>query len=68
MDNPGRYDAVNSYGDEDVTTNNNYLRSYQERRDRPGLGIFLRNGYNERSGGLQHLQREDRFEPPLQDH
>lgn len=45
--NPGRYDAVNIYGDENTTTNNNYLRSYQERRDNPGLGIFLRNGYRE---------------------
>ncbi|MBK6754474.1 MAG: TonB-dependent receptor [Flavobacteriales bacterium] len=48
VDNPGRYDAVNSYGDEDVTTNNNYLRSISERASYPGLGIFLRNGYNER--------------------
>ena len=46
--NPGRYDAVNIYGDENTTLNNNLLRSYQERRDNPGLGIFLRNGYRER--------------------
>ncbi|MEO8590874.1 MAG: TonB-dependent receptor [Flavobacteriales bacterium] len=47
INNPGRYDAVNIYGDENTTTNNNYLRSFQERRDNPGLGIFLRPGYRE---------------------
>ena len=46
--NPGRYDAVNIYGDEDVTVNNNYLGSTTERRDYPGLGEFLRPGYRER--------------------
>ena len=45
--NPGRYDAVNIYGDEDVTLNNDYLGSTAERRDYPGLGKFLRNGYKE---------------------
>lgn len=45
--NPGRYDAVNIYGDENVTTNNNYLTSNNTRREYPGLGIFLRNGYKE---------------------
>ncbi|MFN8352250.1 MAG: carboxypeptidase-like regulatory domain-containing protein [Flavobacteriales bacterium] len=45
--NPGGFDAVNIYGDEDVTVNNNYLRSNLERRDYPGLGVFLRNGYRE---------------------
>ncbi|HMC96049.1 MAG TPA: TonB-dependent receptor, partial [Flavobacteriales bacterium] len=47
VDNPGRYDAVNIYGDENTTANNNYLRGYTERRDYPGLGIFLRPGYRE---------------------
>ncbi|MEZ4806857.1 MAG: TonB-dependent receptor [Flavobacteriales bacterium] len=47
VSNPGRYDGVNIYGDENTTLNNNLLRSYQERRDNPGLGIFLRNGYRE---------------------
>ncbi len=47
IDNPGGYDAVNIYGDENTTTNNNFLRSYPERRDSPGLGIFIRPGYKE---------------------
>ncbi|MBK9421192.1 MAG: TonB-dependent receptor [Flavobacteriales bacterium] len=45
--NPGGYDAVNIYGDEDVSTNNNYLNSNTARNDYPGLGKFLRNGYKE---------------------
>lgn len=45
--NPGGFDAVNIYGDEDVSQNNNYLRSITERLDYPGLGKFLRNGYKE---------------------
>ncbi|MBK9628014.1 MAG: TonB-dependent receptor plug domain-containing protein [Flavobacteriales bacterium] len=42
--NPGRYDAVNIYGDEEVTTNNDYSRSTSDRATYPGLGRFLRNG------------------------
>ncbi len=38
---------MNIYGDEDVTVNNNYLRSISERISYPGLGKFLRNGYKE---------------------
>lgn len=45
--NPGRYDAVNIYGDENTTVNNNYNRNAAERRDYHGLGIFLRPGYKE---------------------
>lgn len=45
--NPGRYDGVNSYGDEDVSFNNDYLGSVTERRDYPGLGKFIRPGYRE---------------------
>ena len=45
--NPGRYDAVNIYGDEEVTTNNDYSRSTSDRATYPGLGRFLRNGYKE---------------------
>lgn len=45
--NPGRYDAVNIYGDEDVSTNNNYLNSNNDRGTYPGLGKFIRNGYKE---------------------
>ncbi len=48
VSNPGRYDAVNIYGDEDVTVNNDYLGSTSERRDFPGLGKFIRAGYRER--------------------
>jgi outer membrane receptor protein involved in Fe transport len=45
--NPGRYDAVNIYGDENVTVNNNYSRSDFERRNYHGLGVFMRPGYKE---------------------
>lgn len=45
--NPGRYDAVNIYGDENTTVNNNYNRNAAERRDYHGLGMFLRPGYKE---------------------
>ncbi len=45
--NPGRYDAVNIYGDEDVGQGNNYSNSITLRRDYAGLGKFLRNGYKE---------------------
>jgi outer membrane receptor protein involved in Fe transport len=47
VSNPGRYDAVNIYGDEDVTTNNNARRSNGDRNTYPGLGIWMRNGYKE---------------------
>lgn len=46
-DNPGRYDAINIYGDENTTLNNNYSRNVASRRDYHGLGIFLRPGYKE---------------------
>lgn len=45
--NPGRYDAVNIYGDENVTVNNNYARDIAERRNYHGLGVFMRPGYKE---------------------
>ncbi|MBP9079255.1 MAG: carboxypeptidase-like regulatory domain-containing protein [Flavobacteriales bacterium] len=44
--NPGGFDAVNIYGDEDVSVNNNYS-TFFGRRSYPGLGKFLRNGYAE---------------------
>lgn len=47
INNPGRYDGVNIYGDEDVTTNNNFGRSTTLRNNYPGLGKFLRDGYRE---------------------
>jgi iron complex outermembrane recepter protein len=45
--NPGRYDGVNSYGDENVTVNNNFSNNYFDRRNYPGLGTYLRPGYRE---------------------
>ena len=45
--NPGGFDAVNIYGDENTTTNNNYLQGITDRSGYPGLGVFLRNGYRE---------------------
>ncbi len=45
--NPGRYDGVNSYGDENVTVNNDFNNTLFDRRQYPGLGQFLRPGYNE---------------------
>jgi len=44
-ENPGGYDAVNIYGDEDLAGGNDLtddIKTY------PGLGIFYRNGYQER--------------------
>lgn len=45
--NPGRYDAVNVYGDESTTVNNDYTRDIGDRRNYHGLGLFLRPGYRE---------------------
>lgn len=45
--NPGRYDGVNTYGDENVTLNNDYSQDISERRNYHGLGLFLRPGYKE---------------------
>jgi len=45
--NPGRYDAVNIYGDEDVTLNDDYTVNIGDRRNYPGLGVFIRPGYKE---------------------
>ncbi len=45
--NPGGYDAVNIYGDENQTNGtNNYSSSYWH-RNLPGLGIYYRTGYKE---------------------
>ena len=46
-DNPGRFDAVNSYGDENTTSNNNESRDVLSRVYNPGLGVWLRRGYKE---------------------
>lgn len=47
-DNPGRYDAVNVYGDESLASNNE-RNSFEDVKfnNRPGLGIFYRPGYQE---------------------
>lgn len=45
--NPGRYDAVNIYGDENTTVNNDYTRDALSRIEEPGLGLYLRRGYRE---------------------
>lgn len=71
--NPGRYDAVNIYGDENVSANNNYLTSNNVRNTYPGLGLFLRNGYKEsdltdyatdnlKLGGSLHYRVNDSLE------
>lgn len=72
MNNPGRYDAVNIYGDEDVSVNNNYT-TFFGRRSYPGLGKFIRNGYREadlvdyntrnlKLGGSLHYKVNDSLE------
>lgn len=45
--NPGRYDAVNVYGDESTTVNNDASRDSLENINHPGLGTWLRRGYKE---------------------
>ncbi|MBK9177022.1 MAG: TonB-dependent receptor [Flavobacteriales bacterium] len=45
--NPGRYDGVNIYGDENVTVNNDFSRDLFSRVNYPGLGLYLRPGYRE---------------------
>lgn len=44
-DNPGGYDAVNRYGDEDLAGGNNFSQTLGQRLNSPGLGIFYRTGY-----------------------
>lgn len=44
--NPGRYDAINIYGDEAIDPTNDY-REPDEQYENPGLGLFYRNGYRE---------------------
>lgn len=45
-DNPGGYDAVNRYGDEDLTGGNDFTQP-TDYRNYPGLGRFFRRGYRE---------------------
>lgn len=46
-DNPGGYDKVNTYGDENLTAGANNATSNYDRRINPGLGIWHRDGYRE---------------------
>ncbi len=46
--NPGGYDAVNRYGDELLTEQDNNYNSPYFNRVRPGLGQFFRTGYLEK--------------------
>jgi iron complex outermembrane recepter protein len=43
--NPGGYDAVNRYGDEDLVGGNDFTQTNNQRLNSPGLGIFYRTGY-----------------------
>lgn len=45
--NPGGYDAVNIYGDENTDASKDFQTSPSLRYDYPGLGIFHRRGYRE---------------------
>ncbi len=47
LDNPGGYDAVNIYGDENTDRSRDFLTSPSLRFDFPGLGVFHRRGYRE---------------------
>ena len=46
LDNPGGYDAVNRYGDENITSANE-ATSISQLVAFPGLGVFHRDGYEE---------------------
>jgi outer membrane receptor protein involved in Fe transport len=45
--NLGGWDAINIYGDEDVSNNNNAFTSVSDIREYPGLGEIFRTGYRE---------------------
>lgn len=47
MDNPGGYDKVNTYGDENLTRGINNFSSLYAQRRYPGLDIYYRDGYRE---------------------
>ena len=46
-DNPGGFDAVNIYGDENLSDGANNFNSQFGQRNFPGLGIYYRTGYRE---------------------
>lgn len=47
LTNPGRYDAINIYGDE-VLANGNEFNESVSKYELPGLGTFYRDGYKEK--------------------
>lgn len=46
--NPGGYDAVNRYGDENLASSSNNASSITGQKEAPGLGIWHRTGYWEK--------------------
>lgn len=46
ISNPGRYDAINIYGDEVLANGNDFTESVNK-YELPGLGTYYRNGYKE---------------------
>ncbi len=46
--NPGGYDAVNRYGDENLTSGINNATSLSQQSQMPGLGLWYRDGYWEK--------------------
>jgi iron complex outermembrane recepter protein len=48
VSNPGGYDKVNTYGDENLTAGINYAADNSSKRQFPGLGIWHRDGYQEK--------------------
>lgn len=48
LDNPGGYDAVNRYGDENLNPSQNRATTPSEKLNTPGLGRWHRTGYWER--------------------
>lgn len=47
INNPGGYDAVNRYGDEDLAGGNDFTQTTNQRLNSPGLGKYYRTGYLE---------------------
>lgn len=47
IDNPGGYDAVNIYGDENTDNSRNFSSSPTLKYQYPGMGVFHRKGYKE---------------------
>ncbi|MCC6939879.1 MAG: TonB-dependent receptor [Flavobacteriales bacterium] len=45
--NPGGFDAVNTYGDEFINPQTDFSRDIADRRNYPGLGLYIRPGYRE---------------------